>query len=138
MDYRKESLRLHGEWKGKLEVISTVPVTNKQELSLAYTPGVAEPCLAIQKDVDMSYQLTRRWNLVAVVTDGTAVLGLGDIGPEAGMPVMENAYCSRHSRCGCLPLHTRPKAWMRSTYGEAACGSFGSSIWRYPHPGALR
>ncbi len=89
MDYRKESLRLHGEWKGKIEVISSVPVTNKQELSLAYTPGVAEPCLAIEKDVDLSYQLTRRGNLVAVVTDGTAVLGLGDIGPEAGMPVME-------------------------------------------------
>jgi malate dehydrogenase (oxaloacetate-decarboxylating) len=89
MDYRKESLRLHGEWKGKIEVISSVPVTNKQELSLAYTPGVAEPCLAIRDDVDLSYQLTRRWNLVAVVTDGSAVLGLGDIGPEAGMPVME-------------------------------------------------
>lgn len=89
MDYRKESLRLHGEWKGKIEVISTVPVKNKEDLSLAYTPGVAEPCLAIQKDVNLSYQLTRRANLVAVVTDGTAVLGLGDIGPEAGMPVME-------------------------------------------------
>lgn len=89
MDYRKESLRLHGEWKGKIEVVSSVPVTNKDELSLAYTPGVAEPCLAIEKDIDLSYQLTRRGNLVAVVTDGTAVLGLGDIGPEAGMPVME-------------------------------------------------
>lgn len=89
MDYRKESLRLHGEWKGKIEVISTVPVKDKQDLSLAYTPGVAEPCLAIEKDVDLSYQYTRRGNLVAVITDGTAVLGLGDIGPEAGMPVME-------------------------------------------------
>jgi len=89
MDYRKESLRLHGEWKGKIEVVSKVPVTNKDELSLAYTPGVAEPCLAIQKDVNLSYELTRRSNLVAVITDGTAVLGLGDIGPEAGMPVME-------------------------------------------------
>ncbi len=89
MDYRKESLRLHGEWKGKIEVVSRVPVTNKEDLSLAYTPGVAEPCLAIQKDVNLSYELTRRSNLVAVITDGTAVLGLGDIGPEAGMPVME-------------------------------------------------
>ncbi|WP_265444901.1 NAD(P)-dependent malic enzyme [Acetivibrio straminisolvens] len=89
MDYRKESLRLHGEWKGKIEVINKVPVDSKQDLSLAYTPGVAEPCLAIQKDVNLSYEYTRRWNLVAVITDGTAVLGLGDIGPEAGMPVME-------------------------------------------------
>ena len=89
MDYAKESLRLHGEWKGKIEVVATVPVATKDDLSLAYTPGVAEPCLAIQEDVNRSYDLTRRHNLCAVVTDGTAVLGLGDIGPEAGMPVME-------------------------------------------------
>ena len=89
MDYAKESLRLHGEWKGKIEVVATVPVTNKEELSLAYTPGVAQPCLEIQKDISKSYELTRRHNLCAVITDGTAVLGLGDIGPEAGMPVME-------------------------------------------------
>ena len=89
MDYAKESLRLHGEWKGKIEVVSTVPVETKDDLSLAYTPGVAQPCLEIQKDINKSYELTRRHNLCAVVTDGTAVLGLGDIGPEAGMPVME-------------------------------------------------
>lgn len=89
MDYAKESLRLHGEWKGKLEVVTRVPVENKDDLSLAYTPGVAQPCLKIQKDVDKSYDLTRRWNMCLVVTDGSAVLGLGNIGPEAGMPVME-------------------------------------------------
>ncbi|MEA4869162.1 MAG: malic enzyme-like NAD(P)-binding protein [Christensenella sp.] len=89
MDYAKESLRLHGEWKGKIEVKATVPVATREDLSLAYTPGVAQPCLEIEKDVNLSYELTRRWNLCAVVTDGTAVLGLGDIGPEAGMPVME-------------------------------------------------
>jgi len=89
MDYAKESLRLHKEWKGKIEVIATVPVDNKENLSLAYTPGVAQPCLEIQKDVNKSYELTRRHNLCLVVTDGSAVLGLGDIGPEAGMPVME-------------------------------------------------
>lgn len=89
MDYGKESLRLHEQWKGKIEVIATVPVQNKEDLSLAYTPGVAQPCLEIQKDVSKSYDLTRRNNLCLVVTDGTAVLGLGDIGPEAGMPVME-------------------------------------------------
>ena len=89
MDYSAESLRLHKEWGGKIEVISRVPVKTKDELSLAYTPGVAQPCLEIQKDIDRSYELTRRWNLCAVITDGSAVLGLGDIGPEAGMPVME-------------------------------------------------
>ena len=89
MDYAQEALRLHGEWQGKIEVVSRVPVKNKEDLSLAYTPGVAQPCLEIQKDYDKSFTLTRRHNLVAVITDGTAVLGLGDIGPEAGMPVME-------------------------------------------------
>ena len=89
MNYQEESLRLHGEWKGKIEVVATVPVATKQDLSLAYTPGVAQPCVEISKDVNKSYELTRRHNLCAVVTDGSAVLGLGDIGPEAGMPVME-------------------------------------------------
>ena len=89
MNYAEESLRLHGEWKGKIEVVATVPVATKDDLSLAYTPGVAQPCVEINKDINKSYELTRRHNLCAVVTDGTAVLGLGDIGPEAGMPVME-------------------------------------------------
>ena len=98
MDYAKESLRLHYEWKGKLEVTPRAEVNSKEALSLAYTPGVAQPCLEIQKDIAKSYELTRRWNTVAVVTDGSAVLGLGDIGPEAGMPVMgANASCSRPS-----------------------------------------
>ena len=89
MDYAKESLRLHGEWKGKIEMVTRVPVKTKDDLALAYTPGVAQPCLEIQKDPSKSYELTRRWNTAAVITDGSAVLGLGDIGPEAGMPVME-------------------------------------------------
>ena len=92
MDYAKESLRLHGDWKGKIEVVTRVPVENKDDLSLAYTPGVAQPCLEIQKDINKSYELTRRWNMCLVVTDGSAVLGLGDIGPEAGMPVMEGKW----------------------------------------------
>ena len=89
MDYAKESLRLHKEWKVKIEVVTRVPAENKEDLSLAYTPGVAQPCLEIQKDINKSYELTRRWNMCLVVTDGSAILGLGNIGPEAGMPVME-------------------------------------------------
>ncbi|MBO7369365.1 MAG: NADP-dependent malic enzyme, partial [Clostridia bacterium] len=89
MDYRKESLKKHEHWAGKIETVARVPVSTRDDLSLAYTPGVAEPCLAIAADIEKSFNLTRRWNTVAVITDGTAVLGLGNIGPEAGMPVME-------------------------------------------------
>ena len=100
MDYAKESLRLHEQWQGKIEVVATVPVKDRKDLSLAYTPGVAQPCLEIQKDIDKSYTLTRRHNLCAVITDGTAVLGLGDIGPEAGMPVMEGKCVLFKTFCG--------------------------------------
>ena len=111
MDYLKESLRLHYEWKGKLEISSRTSASNKQELSLAYTPGVAAPCLEIQKDINKSYELTRRWNTVAVITDGTAVLGLGDIGPEAGMPVMEGKCLLFKEFAGidAIPLCVRSK-----------------------------
>lgn len=94
MDYAKESLKLHEQWKGKIEVVETVPVKSKEDLALAYTPGVAEPCLAIQKDVNKSYELTRRHNMCLVVTDGSAVLGLGNIGPEAGNACYGRKMCS--------------------------------------------
>ena len=111
MDYAKESLKLHEQWKGKIEVVTRVPLETRDDLSLAYTPGVAQPCLEIQKDINKSYELTRRSNLVAVITDGTAVLGLGDIGPEAGMPVMEGK-CALFKAFGdvdAVPLCVRSK-----------------------------
>lgn len=111
MDYAKESLKLHYDWQGKFEIALRAPLETSDDLSLAYTPGVAQPCLEIQKDVDLSYKLTRRGNLVAVVTDGTAVLGLGDIGPEAGMPVMEGkcALFKKFGNVDAIPLCIRSK-----------------------------
>ena len=128
MDYAKESLRLHAKWKGKIEVISTVPVETKDDLSLAYTPGVAQPCLEIQKDIRKSYELTRRHNLCAVITDGSAVLGLGDIGPEAGMPVMEGKCVLFKSFGGvdAFPLCVKTKdvdEFVETVYNIS--GSFG-------------
>lgn len=128
MDYRKESLRLHGEWQGKLEVTARAKVNDKDSLSLAYTPGVAEPCVAIHDDYKKSWELTRRWNMVAVITDGTAVLGLGDIGPEAGMPVMEGK-CVLFKEFGdvdAFPLCVRTKnvdEFVETVYNIS--GSFG-------------
>ena len=128
MDYAKESLKKHAEWGGKIEVIATVPCKTKEDLSLAYTPGVAQPCLEIQKDVSKSYELTRRHNLCAVITDGTAVLGLGDIGPEAGMPVMEGK-CALFKSFGdvdAIPLCVKSKdvdEFVNAVY--LMSGSFG-------------
>ena len=128
MDYAKESLKMHYDLKGKLEIKSRAAVDSKEALSLAYTPGVAEPCLEIQKDVNKSFDLTRRWNTVAVVTDGTAVLGLGDIGPEAGMPVMEGK-CVLFKEFGdvdAIPLCVRSKDVDEIVKTvELLAGSFG-------------
>ena len=128
MDIREESLKKHYEWNGKIEVISRTPITNREELSLAYTPGVAEPCMVIHNDYEKSYELTRRNNLVAVITDGTAVLGLGDIGPEAGMPVMEGkcALFKEFADVDAFPLCIRSKdidEIVRTVY--LISGSFG-------------
>ena len=128
MDYAKESLKKHAEWGGKIEVICTVPCKTKEDLSLAYTPGVAQPCLEIQKDVNKSYELTRRHNLCAVITDGTAVLGLGDIGPEAGMPVMEGkcALFKSFGNVDAIPLCVKSKdvdEFVNAVY--LMSGSFG-------------
>ena len=128
MDIREESLKKHYEWKGKIEVVPRVSINDRHDLSLAYTPGVAEPCLEIQKDIDKSYELTRRSNLVAVITDGTAVLGLGDIGPEAGMPVMEGkcALFKEFADVDAFPLCLKTKdvdELVRTIY--LLSGSFG-------------
>ena len=128
MDYAKESLKRHQEWGGKIEVICKVPVENKEDLSLAYTPGVAQPCLEIQKDVSKSYELTRRHNLCAVITDGSAVLGLGNIGPEAGMPVMEGkcALFKAFADVDAFPLCVKTgdvEEFVRTVYNIS--GSFG-------------
>ena len=128
MDLKQEALKKHYEWAGKIEVISRTPVKNREQLSLAYTPGVAEPCLVIQKDIEKSYELTRRHNLVAVITDGTAVLGLGDIGPEAGMPVMEGkcAHFKEFADVDAFPLCIKSKdvdELVRTIY--LISGSFG-------------
>ena len=116
MDYAKESLKLHYQWKGKLSVVPKMAVESREDLSLAYTPGVAQPCLEIQKNPELSFELTGRWNTVAVVTDGSAVLGLGDIGPEAGMPVMEGkCVLLRHSAAWTpSPCALTPRTWTRS------------------------
>ena len=128
MDVKAEALKKHYEWHGKIEVVSRTPVTNSEELSLAYTPGVAEPCLAIKDDYEKSWELTRRSNMVAVITDGTAVLGLGDIGPEAGMPVMEGKCClfKEFADVDAFPLCIRSKdvdELVRTIY--LISGSFG-------------
>ena len=128
MNIREESLQKHYEWQGKIEVVSRVSVNDTKDLSLAYTPGVAEPCLEIQKDYEKSFQLTRRSNLVAVITDGTAVLGLGDIGPEAGMPVMEGkcALFKEFAGVDAFPICVRSKdvdEIVRTVY--LISGSFG-------------
>ncbi len=128
MDYRKESLKKHAEWRGKIEMVPRVEVDTREKLSLAYTPGVAEPCLAIQRDAEQSFALTRRWNTVPVITDGTAVLGLGDIGPEAGMPVMEGkcALFKAYGGVDAFPLCIRSKdvdEIVRTI--ELLAGSFG-------------
>ncbi len=128
MDIKEKALKQHYEWKGKIEVTSRTPVTNKEQLSVAYTPGVAEPCLEINKDYNKSFELTRRWNMVAVITDGTAVLGLGDIGPEAGMPVMEGkcVLFKEFADVDAFPLCVRSKdvdEIVRTIY--LISGSFG-------------
>ena len=128
MNYREESLKKHAEWNGKIEVTARIPVNTREDLSLAYTPGVAEPCLEIQKDINKSFELTRRHNLVAVITDGSAVLGLGDIGPEAGMPVMEGkcALFKAFADVDAFPLCIKTQdvdEFVRTVY--LLSGSFG-------------
>ena len=130
MNYREESLKLHGQWKGKIEVVARVPVGSREELSLAYTPGVAEPCMAIHEDVNKSFELTRRWNTVPVITDGTAVLGLGDIGPEAGMPVMEGK-CALFKAYGDVDAYPLCIGTKRSSMPSSSLQALSvASTWR--------
>ena len=128
MDVKQIALKEHYQWKGKIEVVSRAEIANAEQLSIAYTPGVAEPCLVIQQDYNKSFELTRRWNMVAVITDGSAVLGLGDIGPEAGMPVMEGKCClfKEFGGVDAFPLCVRTKdvdEFVRTVY--LISGSFG-------------
>ena len=128
MDYAKKSLEKHAEWKGKIETVARVPVESQEDLSVAYTPGVAAPCMAIHEDVEKSFDLTRRWNTVPVITDGTAVLGLGDIGPEAGMPVMEGkcALFKAFGNVDAYPICLRSKDTEEIIKAiELMAGSFG-------------
>jgi len=130
MNLKEEAMKKHYDWAGKIEVTSRAKVDTREKLSIAYTPGVAEPCLAIRDDVDKSYELTRRWNLVAVITDGTAVLGLGDIGPEAGMPVMEGK-CVLFKEFG--PVDGFPLCHQLEDVGKDVGGNYLNSVYHRGH-----